>query len=192
MQFTAYHRVQSECALHGEDSGGGLASVPRSFTSRGTAQASLIAVLLASLPDASALSASAEAAVTASKGMASSSFTKRGMPYCSLQEHRNIEKMSTLLQCRNGSDCVLHAGKAAATIIVRQEPMQLDAGFGICMAPGKQHTSRALTLIVMADKVAGLRMSALSYSLTANTKSAGCYANSLALRLSTNALLTAS
>lgn len=64
-----------------------LASFPSSLTSKGRAQASLMAVLLASLPEASALSVSAEAAVTASKGMASRSFTKRGMPYCSLQSN---------------------------------------------------------------------------------------------------------
>lgn len=62
-------------------------SLPSNLTSRGTAQASRIAVLFASLPDAKALKASAEAAVTVSNGMASSSFTKRGIPYCSLYKH---------------------------------------------------------------------------------------------------------
>ena len=67
-------------------------SLPSSLTSRGTAQASRMAVLFASLPDAKALRASAEAAVTASKGMASSSFTKRGMPYCSLEATQTYSK----------------------------------------------------------------------------------------------------
>ena len=59
-------------------------SDPSSLTRRGTAQASLMAVLLASLLIASALRASAAAAVTPSKGVASNSFTSTGMPYCSL------------------------------------------------------------------------------------------------------------
>ncbi len=65
-------------------------SDPSSLTRRGTAQASLMAVLLASLLIASALRASAAAAVTPSKGIASSSFTSTGMPYCSLQ-HSGID-----------------------------------------------------------------------------------------------------
>lgn len=60
-------------------------SEPSSLTRRGTAHASLMAVLLASLLMASALRASAAAAVTPSKGIASSSFTSAGMPYCSLK-----------------------------------------------------------------------------------------------------------
>jgi len=65
-------------------------SDPSSLTRRGTAQASLMAVLLASLLMASALRASAAAAVTPSKGIASSSFTSTGIPYCSLKPESTI------------------------------------------------------------------------------------------------------
>ena len=63
---------------------GAYTSELSSLTSKGTAQASLMAVLLPSLLSARALRASAAAAVTPSKGIASSSFTRTGIAYCSL------------------------------------------------------------------------------------------------------------
>lgn len=78
------------CILRGRDRGGsrGVTSEPSSLTRRGTAQASRMAVLLVSLFMASALKASAAAAVTPSNGVASRSFTRAGMPYCSLQDRK--------------------------------------------------------------------------------------------------------
>lgn len=62
-----------------------------------------MAVLLASLFMASALKASAAAAVTASKGVASRSFTRAGMPYCSLQGREGKVYMA---ECQNQSRCL--------------------------------------------------------------------------------------